>query len=104
MNDIHKNDLGERITRISHKMLDTVDVVLDKLTPAPEAARPPLAVARRQVANLLGLWQLCANRACRRSRCCRGEPSECLRYALPLLPPDMVAGLMRKRNRGRRRR
>jgi hypothetical protein len=62
-----------------------------------------VAVARRQLANMVGLWQFCAQRTCRRARCCLGEPSQCLRIALPLLPPDMVEGLMKRRKRGQRR-
>jgi hypothetical protein len=96
-------DIHERIKQISHKMLDAADAALAAMTPAPAAKRPRLQVERRQIANSLGVWQFCARRACARARCCRGEPSECLRCALPLLPPEMVDGFMTRGQRGRRR-
>jgi hypothetical protein len=61
-------------------------------------------VARRALANTLGLWNFCPQFRCRRTRCCRGEPSHCLRIALPLLPPDALDELMQRPKRKRRRR
>lgn len=96
------NYINERIKHISSQMLDVAERQLATLKTAPAPSRPPPAVARRALANSLALWNFCPSRGCRRARCCRGEPSHCLRIALPLLPPDVVAGLMQGRKRGRR--
>lgn len=96
------NDIQQRIKQSSHVMLDIVDDMLRKLAPPPAASRPPLIVARRQLANTLGVWHFCAEITCQRARCCRGEPSHCLRSALPLLSPDLFATLISARKRKRR--
>jgi hypothetical protein len=105
MNDIRKNELDERLRLMSNKILDAMESLTDRLTAPPEAASPPLTLAaqRRQTANVLRLWRLCGKPACRRSRCCRGEPSECLGIALPLLPPETVESLVMRPKRVRRR-
>ena len=100
-NDIHKTDPRARINMIAHRVLDAVDAVLATLARAPEERRASVAVERRQAANFLGLWQFCAERTCRRARCCRGEPSQCLRTTLPLVSPDLLAGLIKRRQRRR---
>jgi hypothetical protein len=36
--------------------------------------------------KFLNLWRLCANTACERARCCRGNPSACFSKNFPRLP------------------
>jgi hypothetical protein len=92
-----------RIQQLAGKVLDGFDRVLNAVQ-APPDNKPSRAVVRRQTANLLGLSKLCANAACRRARCCRGQPLDCLRTALFLLPPEMIENLAlthrRKGSRG----
>jgi hypothetical protein len=42
--------------------------------------------AERGWSNLLNMWSVCANAACRRARCCRGNPSYCYRHNFSQLP------------------
>jgi hypothetical protein len=94
------------IQQLAGKLLDGFDRVLDAI-PKSLDDKPSRATVRRQTANLLGLPKLCANNTCRRARCCRGEPLDCLRTTLFLLPPEMIESLAlthrRKGSRGRGR-
>jgi hypothetical protein len=94
------------IQQLAGKLLDGLDRVLDAI-PTPPDKKASRATVRRQTANLLGLSKLCANNTCRRARCCRGEPLDCLRTTLFLLPPEMIESLAlthrRKGSRGRGR-
>jgi hypothetical protein len=93
-----------RIQQLAGKVLDGFDRVLNAVQ-APPDNKPSRAVVRRQTANLLGLSKLCANIACRRARCCRGEPLDCLRTTLFLLPPEMIESMaLTHRRKGSRRR
>jgi hypothetical protein len=40
----------------------------------------------RRWSNLLNMWHVCANTACRRARCCRGSPSYCNAHNFAQLP------------------
>ncbi|HVV62534.1 MAG TPA: hypothetical protein VHD14_12330 [Pseudolabrys sp.] len=42
-------------------------------------------------AGVLGLWRLCPNATCRRSRACRGAAIPCFRAHFPLLPESVQA-------------
>ena len=95
--------LWARIDGVHTQMLDIIERMLAQLA-APQADAPPLLAARRQIANTLGLWRLCARPKCSRSRCCRGEPKECLQGALPLLPPETIARLLGGKKERRRAR
>ncbi len=44
------------------------------------------AEALRSVADMLCLWRLCGNAACRRARSCRGSVHRCGRRNFPALP------------------
>jgi hypothetical protein len=90
------------IQQLAGKVLDGFDRVLNAIDAAPDN-KPSRAIVRRQTANLLGLSKLCANAACRRARCCRGQPLDCLRTTLFLLPPEMIESmaLTRRRNGSR---
>jgi hypothetical protein len=95
--------LQEKIRRTQHKMVDAIETIVDTL--AAETAPPPApsrTAERRQIANLLGTSHFCAKRACRRARCCLGEPTECLRVVMPLLDGGRLAGLLARRKRPRR--
>jgi len=96
--------IHDRIDNIHMQMLDAIERVLAALAPAAPPAAPQPSVVRRQVANTLGLWRFCARSTCHRSRCCRGEPTECLRTALPLLPAETVESLLTTRKDRRRHR
>jgi hypothetical protein len=98
------NQIREELDKAQLKMLGIVGGLLDKLAPAPVSPKAADAVARRQIANILRVPSVCARSTCRRTGGCRGEPSECLRYALPLLPPAVLAGLFIARGRRSRRR
>lgn len=93
-----------RIRGLSHKMLEGIERILDRLADDRAMPAPPVAVARRQLANMLQLSRLCANRACRRTRCCRGEPLHCLQAIVPILPQEACDNLIRKQPARRRRR
>jgi len=41
--------------------------------------------------NILGLWRLCGNAACRRAHCCRGQGAACFKANYPLLPEGVRA-------------
>jgi hypothetical protein len=96
------NEIRKRVHAIAHKMLDVTETLVERMA-APPADPPPVAVMRRQVTNRFKTWEVCANRTCRRAHCCRGEPLNCLRYGLPIMP-NALAGLlkMRRPRRGRR--
>jgi hypothetical protein len=98
------NQTREELDKAQLKMLGIVDGLLDRLAPSPAAPNAADAAARRQIANILRVPTVCARSTCRRTGGCRGEPSECLRYALPLLPPAVLAGLLAARRRRSRRR
>jgi hypothetical protein len=103
MNKEDRQKLLDHIGRIQHKIVDAAEAIVDVVAAgmkAPAQGRnAPATVARRQLANMLRVSQFCANPVCRRSHCCRGEPSHCLQAVIPLLPPDAFDGLLTKRRR-----
>ena len=42
--------------------------------------------SERSWSNHLNMWHVCANTACRRARCCRGNPSACFTQNFSQLP------------------
>ncbi len=87
-----QNKMQKDITRIAHTMLDKIEMVLAILNPPPTLTgplTPALAAPWRWTNNQLALWRLCAKPACRRARCCRGEPRLCLDRHLPQVPLDL---------------
>jgi hypothetical protein len=55
----------------------------------------------RRFADLLCLWRVCGNAACRRGRACRGRARHCARRNFPALPPlvrDFVAAFRAARS------
>ena len=42
----------------------------------------------RLYADALRLWRRCAQRRCKRHRCCLGEAQHCFERALPFVPPS----------------
>lgn len=105
MNKEDRKKLLDHIGRIQAKIVDTaehiVDVVAAGMKAPAQGRRAPATVARRQIANMLRVPRFCANRACRRSHCCRGEPSHCLQAVVPLLPEQAFDGLLRRRRPAR---
>ncbi len=92
-----------RLRHMQSRVLDEAERILDGMS-TPALPAPPLRVARRQAANLLGLWKFCDSSHCRRAACCRGEPLRCLHAAMPVLDPETIAALfpppaLRKRQR-----
>ena len=66
----------------------------------------PLTIARRQMANILGLPPRCHRARCRRLKICGGEPVHCLGACLPALPDGVLVRILSVkaiRRRGRRR-
>jgi hypothetical protein len=96
-----QRELQKRIDAIAQKAIDAAESMVEKLA-APPANQPPVAVMRRQMANTLRIWEVCANATCQKAHCCRGEPSHCLRYGLPLMPEAMLKLLKMRAPRGRR--
>jgi hypothetical protein len=47
------------------------------------------AAADRRFADLLCLWRVCGNAACRRARACRGRPHRCAERNFAALPPGV---------------
>ncbi len=93
----------DRMRHMRSRVLDEAERILDSMS-TPALPAPPLRVARRQAANLLGLWKFCDSSLCRRAACCRGEPLACLHAAMPMLDPESIAALfppaaLRKRQR-----
>ena len=74
------------------------DVTETSIHPTDAPAPPPPAheteAALRQQSNWLRLDGLCARRACRRARTCRGQPRECLARYAPLVPQEVHDGMM----------
>ncbi len=61
-----------------------------RLTREQWRALPPAerrTAAKRAQCDLLELWRDCANKRCRRARCCVGDPHACERRHLPRVPP-----------------
>jgi len=96
------NEIPARVASTSHRMLDAIDHILDRLTPVPHPT-PPAAVRRRQIANIVRTSQFCPRSTCRRSGACRGEPLHCLQVAIPLLPPEAFDGILTPPRPRRRR-
>jgi hypothetical protein len=96
-----QRELQERIGAVAQKTLAAVEGMIERMK-APAPVQAPVAVIRRQTANTLRMWEICAKGACHRARCCRGDPSHCLRYGMPLMP-DAMASLLRMRNPRRKR-
>jgi hypothetical protein len=101
-------DIQVRVRAISAKMLDAAEHMLDRInTPEPLAPVPlPLNVARRQMANILGLPPHCHRARCRWTKTCDGEPVHCLNICMPALPHGVLARIlsikaMRRRMRRR---
>ncbi len=107
MNKADRQKINDHIARVQFKIVDTAEHILDVVAAdlkKPEAGRKaPATVARRQIANMLRVSQFCANSACRRSHCCRGEPSHCLQSVVPLLPAQAFDDLIRRKRSPRRR-
>ena len=96
-----------RIAGLAHKMLGGIEHVIDALAARAKATAVPAApvdILRRQLVNTLQLSRACANRRCRRSHRCLGEPLHCLQAAIPILPADAFDGILRKQPARRRKR
>lgn len=101
------NEVRQHIKAVSLRVLDGLDNILDRMTPPPEPRAAAIALKRRQVANIMRLWMFCDRTQCHRSRCCRGEPLNCLSIGMTVLPPEAFEPLMQNgkdRKRDRRRR
>jgi hypothetical protein len=53
--------------------------------------RARIEAALRRASDLLCLWRLCGNAACRRARCCRGSAGTCARRNYGALPESVRA-------------
>jgi len=62
-------------------------MVASRTSPSLQSAKQALDVHKRYWCNLhLLMWHLCANAACRRARCCRGNPTACFDANFRRLP------------------
>ena len=99
--------IRDRLKQTRLRLLDAADALIENLAQKPAAVPPPPpAVMRRLGANTLKLWNFCANKKCRRTKCCRGEPLDCLHLAMPLMTAEDIAAILPKPgrpNRSRRR-
>ena len=94
----------DRVKHARSRLLDVVDTMVEQMAAKYETPpKPPLPVARRAFANTVRLWKFCDLSRCRRAQCCRGEPRNCLRIGLTLLPPEAFDSLM-QRTKGSARR
>jgi hypothetical protein len=50
-----------------------------------QRARPLIL---RRFADILGVWEVCANKACSRARSCQGQDTACLRAFMQAIPDD----------------
>ena len=88
-------ELHARVRAISVKMLDALERTVEQINPPPpERPALPLTVARRQMANLLGVPALCHRARCRRTNTCDGEPAHCLSVCIPALPHEVLARIL----------
>lgn len=53
---------------------------------------PDSAPGLRWASDLICLWCLCANPACRRAQCCKRDARECVARYAPLVPEDARFG------------
>jgi hypothetical protein len=106
MNDSSK-DVGkgirDRAKGMSSRLLDVIDSLLDTMQPKDAPPAPPIETTRRQVANTFRLWRFCGTSRCRRRHCCLGEPLNCLRAGIPLLPPESFAAFTKSSRGGAKR-
>jgi hypothetical protein len=96
-------EVRQRMKAVSLRVLDGLDTVLDGMTPPPEAPAPAIAVKRRLIANIMRLWMFCDRTQCHRSRCCRGEPRNCLSIGMTVLPPEAFDPLLTQNGKDRKR-
>ncbi len=106
MNNDERRQMREDIGRVQFKIVDAAgqiaDAVASRFTKPAQGRKAPAQIARRQIANLLRTSQFCANKACRRTHCCRGEPLHCLQSVITLLPPEAFDGLLKNKRLGMR--
>jgi hypothetical protein len=50
-----------------------------------QRARPLIL---RRFADILGVWEVCANKACSRARSCQGQDTACLRAFMQAIPDE----------------
>ena len=53
---------------------------------APQSVKQKREAIHRGWSNDLNMWFVCANTACRRARCCRGDPTACFDANFRQLP------------------
>ena len=56
---------------------------------------PIHAAVQRMLSNHYSFWCICNASACRRARCCKGDPEKRLDACMPLLPDDAYEGGVR---------
>jgi len=93
--DAQAAQVRARIRDLQLKGLAVADRILDSLRAGPPERAPlPLTAARRQMANILGVPQLCHRARCRRLKACDGEPAHCLSACIPALPHEVLARIL----------
>jgi len=76
--------------RVAQQPSSHQDVSTAKFKPAPPTLsyeqRSALRAVWRDACDWLQLHHLCRNARCRKAEACRGEPMNCMRAAIPLVP------------------
>jgi len=93
---------GERVTRGESALAITSPEPPPAATLTPEQHRAE-RMAWRHACNWLQLHHLCGHWRCRRAGRCRGEPTSCLRAAIPRVPRsarDFVLRMMKAQELG----
>lgn len=92
------SEIHHRISELKLRLLGLLDNQLDAMQARPEPSHVSVAVARRRLANILQLWRFCYRARCSRSRCCKGEPNECINTCLFLLPHSILAQILSRKD------
>jgi hypothetical protein len=97
-----------RYERLESKLLHAAELIADQCVERysePKSGGPaPANVRRREMANAMKVWRTCAQRTCRRTRACRGEPAHCLQACFPALPDGTFEAYVAESRRRKRKR
>jgi hypothetical protein len=95
-----------RIERVQSKLVHAAELIADKMVEQHSqkaAEQTPVEVRRRAMANALQIWRRCAQKTCRRTQACRGEPAHCLDACMPALPQGTLTAYIASSRRRRKR-
>jgi hypothetical protein len=96
-------DVRTHLDRITDRIFAIFGAILDGMERRRAPGRPLIgadAGLSRWTNDQFGFSRLCGKTACRRARCCRGEPRACSNRHLPSVPQparDRVSLMLRAR-------